>query len=481
MPAIMLRLLASVSKLGSYLVAFSFIYTLACDDRPEPRLTGPPNIVLIIGDDHGYPDFGFMGSPHVATPSLDRLAQQGTVFTHGFAAASVCRPSLRSLLTGLHPVQWEQHIDALAERGVRRPRGEEMQDFVTLPSLLASAGYRSFEGGKFWEVDYRLAGFTDGMETRDGDQRAGGAGSELGRSTMEPLFSFIDEHASAPFFVWFSPKLPHFPHDASAEYEAPYAGRDLSIKAIRYYANVTRFDARVGELLEILEQRGLRENTLVVYLADNGWDQGPRVSSFPGSREAWQRMEGFDGERGKKSMYELGFRTPIILSWPGHVPAGVVRDQLVSAVDLFPTLLDYAQPRAAKPRAAQPRAAALELPPGRPGHSLRPLLEGGADWPRTEVIGAMSKVRMSSKRPADRPAPNYNDREPAYFLRSRDWYYIWREDWGSEELYDVHLDPKQTRDLATERPELTRRLRARIEDWKRERLRPVTLEPGMRR
>jgi arylsulfatase A-like enzyme len=192
-------------------------------------------------------------------------------------------------------------------------------------------------------------------------------------------------------------------------------------------------------------------------------------------------MEGFDGERGKKSMYELGFRTPIILSWPGHVPAGVVRDQLVSAVDLFPTLLDYAQPRAAKPRAAQPRAAALELPPGRPGHSLRPLLEGGADWPRTEVIGAMSKVRMSSKRPADRPAPNYNDREPAYFLRSRDWYYIWREDWGSEELYDVHLDPRQVRDLAAEQPELTRRLRARIEDWKRERLRPFALEPGMRR
>ncbi|UCE87525.1 MAG: sulfatase-like hydrolase/transferase [Deltaproteobacteria bacterium] len=427
---------------------FSLIAALALLGCGEATLSPqrPPNLVLIIGDDHGYPDFGFMGSPYVQTPRLDRLAREGTLFTRGFTTASVCRPSLRSLLTGLHPIQWDFRVEQLRREGTRRPPLEQIRDFATLPRRLAQRGYASFQGGKYWEASYALGGFTHGMQ--DAGEGPHSSGS-LGRTTMEPLYEFIDAHREHPFFVWFAPKLPHVPHDAGPRYRSRYENADLTTAAIAYYANITRFDDVVGQLLDYLEANGLRKSTLVVYLADNGWDQGPRA---PGRKSR-------DGPKGKTSMHELGFRTPIIFSWPDRVGAGVVRDELVSSVDLMPTLLDY---------------AGAEIPAELPGHSLRPVIEGTGPWTRSAVIGGMS---LAAHRYSEDPTPDADPRAPALFLRSSRWRYIWYPELGRHELYDLDADSDEQHDVVEQNRVLATLFQAQIQRWQVEMTRPLVNEP----
>jgi len=440
-----------------------------------------PNIVLIIGDDHGYPDFGFMGSPYVETPQLDRLAAEGTVFTHGYNTASLCKPSLLTLLTGLYPHQFSARARVLRNLGVRRRPREWIQVFATLPRLLAERGYESFQAGKLWEGDYASAGFTDGMLKPGQSVKHAGEGRWLGRRLpLDSVFDFIDAHVDRPFFLWFAPMLPHTPHDASEKYRSRYRGRGLAPSAIGYYANITRFDQLVSELISHLEDAGLRERTLVVYLADNGWDQRPHGDNH--------RLLG--GDRGKRSMYEMGLRTPIVFSWPGVVPGGVVSDALVSTVDLFPTFLDY---------------AGAPQPDNRPGRSLRSLIQEGTGWRRDRVIGSRTNRRPESDSDSEPEepltefeeiaseleAPAAGSEEPgsggpgapsqyrSYFLRDRKWWYIWRETRGVDQLYEAERDPRAERDLAAQRPEVVRRLREQIRAWDAETRR--FLEPGGKR
>jgi len=392
----------------------------------------PPNLVLIIGDDHGYPYSGFMGDPIVRTAHLDRLAEGGTVFTTGYVTASACRPSLQSLLTGLQPIQ----VMLKGYDGFSDPRWRE----ETLPGLLARRGYASFQAGKLWDWGYRTAGFSAGTK-RDPPrgpwllQWMGGVESlKIGRRTMEPVFEFIDAHRAQPFFLWLAPKLPHVPMQAPGRYLRRYQGIGLSRSAEVYYANITRLDDVVGALVDHLDLRGLRERTLIVYLSDNGWQQGPdeELADLPARR----------GPKGKASMYELGFRTPIVFNWPGHVPAGVVRDDLVSALDLVPTLLDY---------------AGLQTPADRMGLDLRPALESGAAVPRQYLFGGRwSEVLTLAASP----------RGLAYFARGSRWHYVWYPNADADELYDIERDPVEDHDLSDARTEVVAELRARIEDWR---------------
>lgn len=437
---------------------FASAASLACDGGKAT-----PNIILIIGDDHGWTDFGFMGHPIVKTPHLDALAAEGTRFSNGFATASSCRASLMSLLTGLHPLQRDTRIETLERRGTRENKQAWIQDAVTLPRLLAERGFASFQGGKYWEGSYRDGGFTHGTKTAlDSDPvdpvgwlraQSGGDGLELGRSTMQPLWDFLEANRRGPFFVWFAPKLPHVPFDAPESYEAAYAGLELSPRAAKYYANITRFDERVGEVVAYLERTGLRDRTLIVYLADNGYQQ---------ERDASPSSKALGGPKGKWSLYEMGFRTPILFSWPGRIPRGRVLNQLVSAVDVFATLVDF---------------AGLEPAADRAGHSLRPLLTGEGGFERTRVIGSAKRLRPPPGSQAS-AAGGLTRPERAYFLRSDTWRYLWYldseeyPDRKAHELYRIAADPMETRDLAAENPELTAQFRDEILAWVEEMKQP---------
>ena len=334
-------------------------------------------------------------------------------------------------------MQWKRRLQQLGVQG-QLERRTAIAKVATLPRLLGEVGYVSFQAGKFWEGPARLAGFTEGTVV-DIERAKRGGDVELGRRTIAPVLEFIDRtrDGGRPFFLWFAPMLPHAPFDAPKRYRRLYRGKGLSRPAKVYYANCSWFDDVVGELLRHLERQGLRESTLVVYLSDNGWDQPPSARA--------------PGKKGKGSMHELGFRTPLILSWPGHIPAGRVDDRLVSSVDLFPTLADYGGVR--------------RLPPGRTGIDLRPLLEGSPGRARESLIGKVDRRRKGEAK------------DPAYYFRDRRWHYIWSPGQDTELLFDKPVDPEENRDVAPDHPELLEAFRKRIQDWERRVLEPFPSEP----
>ena len=432
--------------------ALSCLALAACSAEPDARAR--PNIVLVIADDQSWRDFGFMGSPVVKTPALDALAESGVVFTHGFTTASSCRPSLLTFLTGLEPQRIQALQETLRAQGVPFAGTMAATAVDSLPRALATRSYASFQGGKYWEGSYSMSGFTEGTAEgiAEGGLRSGsvlkalsgGEGADLGRTTMEPLFDFIDRHRDEPFFVWFAPMLPHEPHDPPWRLKQLYKGLPGPEK--RYYAMVSWLDERVGELLAHLDAQGLRERTVVVFMADNGWDQ---------TTEGGPLSPHLGGPRGKFSIYENGFRTPMIWSWPGTFAAGRRRAEIVSAIDVFPTLLEL--------------AGVEDAPAERSGESLVPLLLGEGELARRRVIGGVNRLRYPL---AERPPGSLAkaQEEEAFFLRAPGWRYVWRPERGIEELYAIDDDPWEKTDLSVDHPERVAEYREAVSAW-RERMR----------
>lgn len=255
--------------------------------------TAPPNVILVISDDHGFPDYGFMGSKLAQTPNIDRLAGESLLYTRGYTMP-VCSPSLACLLTGQLP-----HAHGItgndltpAALAAKQAKGKNDRSPLTqhllgnaliLPRTLTAAGYETFQTGKLWNTTAKEAGFTDGMTNKEG--RHGGDGLTIGRESMKPIFDFITEAEAKkkPYFVWYAPLLPHQPHNPPAALLAKYQGRGLSQNAAKYFAMVEWFDQTMGELDTFLKKENRNENTIIIYLADNGWDpeQGNRAKLSP--------------------------------------------------------------------------------------------------------------------------------------------------------------------------------------------------------
>jgi uncharacterized sulfatase len=407
----LLRLLALVAALVT-----------ASHARAQDR---PPNLVLLIGDDLGWPYAGFMGDPLVQTPHLDALAARGTTFVNAQTPSSVCAPALRTLLAGVHTEQWDRKKAALGSTYGRVLPRSEVRFFRTVPRELVRRGYLAWEGGKLWEGTFATAGFTHGLATSIASDLFRSVGDDFGRTgwsdgtALAPLESFLDQVGDTPFFLWVAPELPHLPYDAPAEFTAPYANLGLDPRLARYYANVSWLDAVVGAVLQALDARGLRDDTLVMFLSDNG-------------KEATQDFAGLG--KGKDTLYEMGFRQPLIVSWPGRVPAGVRRDDLVSTLDVPATLLDYAG------------ADALEDGGGR---SLRNALETGVPVGRDRLVDG-----FHGPTPATR----------GYWVRTPSWRYLTALD-GREELYAIDVDPFEQTDVAALHPDLLPGFRADVADW----------------
>jgi uncharacterized sulfatase len=316
------------------LLSLFLLTTATVATLPFQSAAAPPNVVMIIGDDQAWGDFGFMGHPVIQTPRLDRLASQSLVFTRGYVPSSLCRPSLATLATGLyahqHRITSNDPPLGLPREEVLRQRREQIANVdrvPTLPRLLGEKGYMSLQTGKWWEGRYSRGGFTHGMT--HGDPKRGGRhgdeGLRIGREGLEPVFRFIEEAAGRPFFIWYAPFLPHRPHNPPERLLEKYRDKTESIHVARYWAMCQWFDETCGELLDHLDEKGLAENTLVVFVADNGWIQQPQAGGY--------------APRSKRSPYDGGLRTPIMLRWPGRVDAARDEQTPVISVDLAPTIL----------------------------------------------------------------------------------------------------------------------------------------------
>ncbi len=410
-----------------------------------------PNILLFIGDDIDHTYYGFQGHDFVQTPHLDQLATEGIVFENGYATASVCRPSLQSLLAGIRSYTWDRMADEIhAVHPFAGYRRESRYVPFTLPRLLGQVGYASFAGGKMWEGTYDDAGFDAGTMD-DPTEVFGVDGSlEFGRESMQELYDFIDAQTQ-PWFAWVAPMLPHGPYDPPQELSDLYTGHGLIPVAEQYFGNVTRMDLRMGEVRAFLDSRGLSDDTIIIYLGDNGWEQREYDTGLIGST--------IGEDDGKMSVHDRGFRTPIIVHWPAEVEAGQRSDRLVTFEDVFETILDYA-------------AAPSHSCSG--GTSFRHLADDGRGrWRRRSLLLKMEQVRYPladvdaslSDADPENDLPRLSAAVGLYARRGRKWAYSTVIDRDVEELYDLRRDPLATEDLSAQRKGRTRGMRRRALKW----------------
>jgi uncharacterized sulfatase len=295
-----------------------------------PRASGEtqPNIILIISDDQSWTDFGFMGHPAIETPHIDRLAKESLTFTRGYVPGSLCRCSLASLVTGLYP---HQHKIT----GNDPPKGTDRNDMLahivscdTVPGLLKDKGYISLQTGKWWEGSHTLGGFTHGMTHGDTSKggRHGDEGLKIGREGLQPIYDFIEKRDDQPFFVWYAPFLPHRPHNPPERLAEKYRAEGRSPHMAKYWAMCEWFDETVGEILGYLDESGLRDDTIIAFVVDNGWIQ-------------LEEKQGY-APRSKRSPYDGGLRTPIMLRWPDKIKPELDDSTNVSSLDLVATLMD---------------------------------------------------------------------------------------------------------------------------------------------
>lgn len=416
------------------------IFASACERLGAA--TAPPNVLMIISDDHHWGDYGFMGHPHVRTPHLDRLSREGLTFRRAYVPASLCCPSLASIITGRYP-----HEHLITSNDPPIPRGMRPADFYkseaftqgrarmvehltawpTLPKLLGRAGYASLQTGKWWLGDFTHGGFTHGM-TKGG--RHGDQGLEIGRKTLQPIYDFISQtrKESKPFFVWYAPMMPHDPHTPPKRILENYQDKAPNEHVAKYWAMVEWFDETCGELLDYLDREGMANQTLVVYVADNGWITNPQTGRF--------------AAKSKQSPYDGGLRTPIMVRWKGklHPKAS---DTPVSSLDLFPTVLN---------------ACGVTLPSNLPGLDLT---DRSAVAARRTIYGECF-------------THNFVDlQEAAANLR---WRWIIEDGWklivpapqneqGTPELYQITGDPHEEKNVADSAPGRLTDLQAKLNAW----------------
>ncbi|MEH6583730.1 MAG: sulfatase-like hydrolase/transferase [Halioglobus sp.] len=408
-------------------------------DQPTRQAGKTPNIILIISDDQAWGDYGFMDHPSIQTPNLDQLAASGLVYPRAYVPTSLCRPSLASISTGLYP---RQHgitgngpVKSEVEGETDETNRRYIERFASSPQLagyLEAAGYRSFQSGKWWEGNYSSGGFTQGMSHGDALRggRHGDEGLVIGRETMQPLYDFIDEDSEAPFFLWYAPVLPHFPHDAPQALVEKYLEAGLHPKLAAYYATCEWFDETIGQLMDFIETRGLSEDTVILYVGDNGWIQ-------PTQRYRGQPWY-LGAPRGKASPYDGGLRTPVIISHPGSIQPSV-SDAAISSLDILPTVL---------------RIAGLEQPQHLPGVDL---LDAEAVGQRGPVFGAVYAHDMTN---IDSPTDDLLSR----WVVDNEWKLILPRS-APPELYVLTEDPGELNDIAQQHPEQLRRLTNAIETW----------------
>ena len=436
--------------------ALAALLTFAVPPAAQADDTRPPNIVLILSDDQAWTDYGFMGHPEIRTPNLDRLAEQSLVFERGYVTAPLCRPSLASIVTGLQPFDHGitgNDVDRYNDRArLDIPVKEAFHKHPSVVKLLTENGYLAHQSGKWWEGSYRDGGFTHGMTHGDPARkgRHGDEGLKIGREGMAPVTEFIDLAVAEdrPFFVWYAPFLPHTPHNPPKrlldKYRKPGRANDVA----RYFAMCEWFDETCGQLLDHLGKAGVRDNTLVFYICDNGW-VSTSVNSADPEQKKWSKY----ALRSKASPFENGIRTPVMISWPAQVEPGH-SDALAQSIDFFPTVA---------------AAAGLEATAGLPGIDL---LDPAARAGRDAVYGVTHAVHnMTVGNPDDTLlylwTVNGDWKLMRRYLGADNSKYVVINGWDRQpvRLYNLAEDPHERNDVSAAHPQKVRELVDAIEAW----------------
>lgn len=420
-----------------------------------------PHILYIMSDDQGWKDVGFHGSD-IKTPNLDRLAQTGARLEQ-YYAHPMCTPSRAALMTGRYPYRYGLQTAVIPSAGTYGLATDEW----LLPQALKEVGYKTAIVGKwhlghadrkYWprqrgfdyqygpilgEIDYfthSAHGTVDWYRNNQLVKEPGYVTTLLGQDAAQ----LIQEHdAQTPLFLYLAFTAPHAPYQAPPEYLDRYKSiADPNRRA--YAAMITAMDDEIGRVLAALDQRGMRDNTLIVFQSDNG---GPRSAKVTGEVDTSGGTIPADNgpfRDGKASHYEGGTRVVALANWQGRIKPGSVVNQPMHIVDWYPTLTGLA---GAKSNPQKP----LD------GMNLWSALIGGKSVIRNEVVYGVEPFRAA--------------------LRQGDWKLVWRVVLPSQvQLFNLAKDPEEKNNLAEQQPERVAKLKQQIEQKSREAAIPLFLK-----
>lgn len=415
-------------------------FVLGCNSAETTSDETKPNILLIVTDDMGYNDAGFMGSKDIKTPNLDALAKNAVLFSDAHVTATVCSPSRAGIVTG----KYQQRFGHEANVPPRDLGTDTSQ--VTIADALLEHGYRTSINGK-WHLgmkDYyhpnsrgfeHFYGFLGGHRTYfahdypEGHPRAmmwnrehaPFDGEYLTDAQGDSTIAFIERSGDDPFFVFLSFLAPHAPMDATEEDLALFEDHDRP----EYAAMMWAMDRAVGNVVDRLKELDKFDNTLIYFFSDNGGSPSNDSNNYP--------LKGFKGNK-----FEGGHRVPFFIHWPDAVEGGRVYEEMISALDVFPTtlaaagisLLDY-----------------TELD----GVNLLPYLND-------EIVGKPHEKLFFRK-------------EFGAAMRYNSWKLIRLDDFGYV-MYDLENDPYETEDIKNEFPDQFASMKADLEEWEEELVEP---------
>lgn len=400
-----------------------------------------PNIIFILTDDQGYGDMACHGNPDIKTPNLDRIYAQSIRFTR-FHVCPVCSPTRSSLMTGRYNYRTGV-VDTYQGRSMM------YSDEVTLAEVLSAQGYRTGIFGK-WHLgdNYPMRamdqGFQESLVHKGGgicqpseprnntyfdpflkhngeDVQIKGYCSDV---FTNAALEYIEKNAANPFFVYLAFNAPHEPLMVEERYAAPYLAKGLPEKTAKFYGMIANMDENVGKVLDTLERLSLTENTIVIFMTDNG-------SAIPQGITRYNA-----GMRGSKgAVYEGGIRVPCFIRWPERFSKPLDIDRIAAHIDLFPTLLEAC---------GLPTPAGVKLD----GKSLLPLMETpDRDWPERTLFFQWHR--------GDEPKPYTN-----CAVLTQKFKLI-----NGKELYDLDNNPGEEKDVAETHSDIAATLRERYDAW----------------
>ena len=414
--------------------------------------TDRPNVVLIVTDDQGYGDMSCHGNPWLQTPNLDRLCAE-SVRLEDYHVDPVCTPTRAALMTG----RYSSRVGAWAVTEGRQLLGPNE---VTMADVFSQSGYRTGMFGKWhlgdtWPYAPRFRGFQNVVR-----HLAGGI-DEIGNPTGNDYFDdtyyrnglpekiegyctdvffaecqrFITEPSDKSFFVYLPLNAMHGPHTVADKYSAPFRTDGHGEKRSKFFGQIINFDENLGQLLECLKTHQLAENTIVIFMGDNGTAEGA------GARDP---NDGFNaGMRGKKgSVYEGGHRVACFVRWPARLKAGHQIEQLTSCRDWLPTLIQWCE---------------LDVPKGVSfdGRSLQPLMKENVEtWPERTLF-----VERQGDHPKLERSTEALARYPHYAVLTERWRLV------DGELFSIVDDPGQQKNLAAMHANVVRDLRSKYERY----------------
>jgi arylsulfatase A-like enzyme len=438
---------------------FIFIGLFLVAARVMAAEASRPNIIYILADDLGPGDLGCYGGKRIATPSIDRLAAEGTRFTQFYAASPVCSPSRCGLVTGQFPGRW-RITSYLAEK--KRNLGAEMADFLdptapSLPRAMREAGYCTAHFGK-----WHLGGGRDvtdapkfaayGYDEHAGTYESPEPDPDITATDwiwsdkdkvkrwkrteffVDKTLDFLRRNKDAPCFVnlWLDDvHTPWIPNEAATKETNPNIPTNLKRVG-------EEMDRQIGRLIDGLKELGIDDKTLVVFSSDNG--------PYPHLAGRTQGLRGC-----KLSLYEGGIRLPFIVRWPGVTPAGATDETtVIGAVDMLPTLCRIAGAEAPKGVVLDGIDRSVALKGKRQAERGRPLM-----W----EYGRNEKFFGYPKQPSDR--------SPQLAIRDGNWKLLVNADGEGAELYDLSAGADETHNVIGEHADVAARLTKAVLDWRR--------------